>query len=55
MIDDIVQMVFAEARKKEGKDLVANINQVMLSLQLLVDMAVERLVEDKIVEAYRKA
>lgn len=40
MIDDIVQKIFEEARLREGKDLVEEVNEVMRILQICVDQAV---------------
>jgi len=40
MIDDIVQKIFEEARLREGKDLVEEVNEVMRILRICVDQAV---------------
>ncbi|MCK4786038.1 MAG: hypothetical protein KAV87_19935 [Desulfobacteraceae bacterium] len=58
MIDDIVQMVFKEARERRGKDLIQKISDVRITLNLFLDNAVERLekeIIDKVSKAYKDA
>lgn len=48
MIDDIVQMVFKEARERPGRDLIQKISDVRITLNLFLDNAVLRLEEELI-------
>jgi hypothetical protein len=58
VIDDIVRLIFEEARSREGHDLVSQISEVRTAVDICLDHAISvhlEQIEKRVVDSYRKA